>query len=135
MIDGPKVSVTHKHMDLLKAIRRLRQIVQTTTSAFHIYGHQDKHTPYHKLSRDVQLNVQMDSIAQHVLLDAFERDQFIKQPVFPQEGYQLWLNSHKVQSRFRIQLRRHIGMQNLRQYLYTKQLIAWNTSPSLTGMC
>ena len=34
-----------------------------------------------------------------------------------------------MKSRFRRRLGRHLGIINLRQYLYNKQLIAWNTFP------
>ena len=131
MIDDPKVSITHKHVDLLKAIRRLRQLTTTTISSFHIYGHQDAHTSYHNLSRAAQLNVQVDKMAQCKLIDAFDRNTFIPQPTFPQEGYQLWLNGRKIQCNVRANLRRYIGHRNLRQYLYNKGLIAWNTYPML----
>ena len=131
MMDDTKVSITHKHMDILKAIRRMRKTIETSTTSYHIYGHQDKHTPYHKLSREVQLNIQMDEIAQRILIETFENKGFVSQPVFPKEGYQLWLKSMKIHSHYRTHLRRHIGSKNLQQYLYDKQIVAWNIYPLL----
>ena len=131
MIDDPKVSITHKHMDLLKAIRRLRTVIRTTITSYHIYGHQDSHTSYNNLSREAQLNVQMDSNAKQRLVEAFECNTFVHQPSFPQEGYQLWLGGRKIQSHFRSKIRRHIGHHHLRKYLYDKGHISWHTYPLL----
>ena len=58
------VSSSVKHFDLVKAIRRLHHSLKTNVQCYHIYGHQDKHTPYHILPRDAQINIMVDEAAQ-----------------------------------------------------------------------
>ena len=126
MINDEKVQITNKHMDLVKAIRKMKMLLRTTVNIQHIYGHQDETISYSLLTREAQLNVQVDEQAQEALNDVCEEQKFVNQPVFQQEGYQLWVNNEKIHCNFRKELRRYIGKINLRQYLYEKKLIAWN---------
>ena len=108
MIDDEKVQIKNKHIDLVKAIRKMRKLLNTEISIIHIYGHQDKKTPYHMLTREAQLNVQVDKQAQDALDEAFENQRFVKQPVFVQEGFQLWLEEEKIHCDFRKELRTYM---------------------------
>ena len=83
-------------MDILKAIRRIQLLLNTKISIYHIYGHQDSTKSYNQLTREAQLNVQVNREAQYVLGEAFEQNKFVQQPIFPCEGYQLWLHGRKV---------------------------------------
>ena len=78
MINSIKVDIAHKHMDLLKSIWRIRKMIHTTTSIYHRYSHQYINTPFANLSRKAQLNVEMDEIAQHAFLQAYESTTFIQ---------------------------------------------------------
>ena len=124
-----KVSSNHKHMDIIKAIRRLKELLKTTIEVYHIYGHQDENKPFSELERDAQLNVIVDKKAKEALNYAYENQKFHKHPNLPQEGFQLWMEKKKIHSHFKQEMRKHIGKQNLRKYLYGKQLISWNTFP------
>ena len=87
MIDDEKVQITNKHMDLVKAIRKMMKLIKTKVDIQHIYGHQDETVPFSKLSREAQLNIQVDKQAQEALDKAYENQSFIKQPIFYQEGF------------------------------------------------
>ncbi len=56
-----------KHVDLVRAIRKIVAELPIEIEFVHVDGHQDKHTPYHRLDRMGQLNVQMDSEAKRYL--------------------------------------------------------------------
>ena len=84
------------HIDIIKAIRRLQLTLRTAISFFHIYGHQDKHTPYCRLSWEAQLNVQADTLAQQHLDWAFEHSTFVKNPHFAFEGWTISLGGAKM---------------------------------------
>ena len=72
------------------------------------------------MEREAQLNVIVDDKAKEALNFAYENQRFVKHPAFPQEGYQLWLEDKKIHSHFKQEIRKYIGKQNLRQYLYEK---------------
>ena len=112
----------------------MMKIIKTELNIQHIYGHQDETIPFCKLSREAQLNVQVDKQAQEALDKAYENQSFVKQPIFYQEGFQLWLNNEKIICNFRKELKRYIGKINLRQYLYEKKLVAMSVLQTNTRM-
>ena len=71
-----------KHFDLVQGIRRLRSTLTTSTAFYHLYGHQDKHTPFTLLPRDVQLNILADSKAQQAFDVAHETSSFRQNVIF-----------------------------------------------------
>ena len=50
-------SPKHKHSDILSALAGLLQLVIVKVLPSHVYGHQDKNTPYEQLDRHAQINV------------------------------------------------------------------------------
>ena len=114
-----------KHMDLVRAIRRTQNILTSTIEFFHVYGHQDNNTLFHLLSREAQLNVQVDATAQKHLEDCIIRNDFIRQPVFINEGWFVVIGGVKIQDSVSTHVQRWIDKRRLRQYLYDKGLISW----------
>ena len=100
-------------MDIIKAIRRLKAMLKTTIEIYHIYGHQDQNKPFSELEREAQLNVIVDNKAKEALNYAYENQRFYKHPVFPQEGYQLWMEGKKIHSHFKQEMRKHISKQTI----------------------
>ena len=131
MINDEKVPSTKMHMDILKAIRRLKVKLKTTVEVYHLYGHQDDKTEYSNLPRDAQLNVNVDIEAKAALQEAHCHNSFATNAVFPAEGWQVWAGDRKLQGRFRHELRYYLGKINLRKYLYHSHAISWNTFPLL----
>ena len=125
----PTVSSSVKHFDLVKAIRRLHYSLKTNIQCYHIYGHQDKKTPYHMLSRDAQLNVLVDEAAQDYFDKSHEHHSFIPNALFHHEGWVATIGGVKLQDNLLPHLRTWIGKKNLRRYLYEKDFIAWNVFP------
>ena len=112
--------------DLLRSIRRLQlMLTRTTVNFYHIHGHQDSHLPRHLLTLEAQLNIAVDATAQHYLDECIIQNSFIHQPLFPQEGWSVWLGGIKIQDSISYHIRDWIGRSNLREYLYTRGLIAW----------
>ena len=111
----------------MKAIRRIKIEIKTKIEIYHIYGHQDDNTDYALLPRDVQLNVDADAIAQNALEQAYYSQTLSNNSVYPKEGWHLWIENKKVNGRFQHNIRRHLGRQNLREYLYTRGEISWPT--------
>ena len=54
-------------MDVVKAIRRLKSNLRTYIKFYHLYGHQDTSQASHMLSREVQINVEVDPMAKEAL--------------------------------------------------------------------
>ena len=119
------VSPTTKHMDLVRAIRHTCGNLSTSVSFYHLYGHQDDTTPLHLLPRDVQLNVQVDAMAQQHLDMCILHNTCHRQPTFNNEHWHVIIGGIKLQDSVSYHLRRWIGKQNLRRYLYQRGLISW----------
>ena len=83
-------------MDLLKAVRRLKAALRTPIEVYHIYAHQDDNTAYALLPRDVQLNVEVDSIAQDSLDQAYSAQTLHHNSVYPKEGWTIWIQNIKL---------------------------------------
>ena len=96
-------------MDLLKAIRRIQVDIRTKISFYHIYGHQDKITPLSSLSREAQLNVYVDRLAQTHLDESYITSTFHHNPIFPKEGWFMTLGGVKIVDGHRKQVRNWIG--------------------------
>ena len=100
--------------------------LRTKVEVYHLYGHQDEVENYAHLPRDAQLNVQVNDSAQHALQWAYEHSQFVSNPSFSGEGWQLLVNGSKVYCHIRPAIRSHLGCHNLRQYLYDSSHLSWN---------
>ena len=85
-ISQPTVVVRSKHFNLVKAIRRLCISLTSSIKFYHLYGHQDKHTPEHLLPRYTQLNIIVDRTAQHEFGTAHEYSSFVANAIFLHEG-------------------------------------------------
>ena len=83
MINDEKVPSTTMHMDILKAIRRLKVKLKTKVEVYHLYGHQNDKTGYSNLPRDAQLNVNVDIDAKAALQEAHYHNSFTTNAVFP----------------------------------------------------
>ena len=98
---------------------------------YHIYGHQDRSTPWHLLSKDAQLNCMVDEMAQTALDAAYETDTFHQNPTFNYEGWSAAIGGVKLHDNHKMQLRDWVGKKRLREYLYQRQLIAWSIFPRI----
>ena len=119
------------HIDIIKAIRRLQLTLRTSISFFHIYGHQDTHTSYCRLSWEAQLNVQADALAQQHLEWAFEHSTFVKHPNFAFEGWTISLGGAKMVDSHKHHIHEWIGNHRLRQYLVERGY-SWATFSRLS---
>ena len=127
--DSTYVAPTSKHFDLVKAIRRLLQSLTTSVSFLHIYGHQDKNTPFLLLTREAQLNLIVDNSAQATFDHAHANNSFIPNTTFFHEGWTASIGGVKLQDNIPFHIRHWIGKKKLRRYLYKKDLIAWAIFP------
>ena len=62
-------SICIKHIDLIRAIRKLATSLPIKVTFTHIYGHQDNDNTYAQLDQPSQINVDMDSAAKQHLRD------------------------------------------------------------------
>ena len=127
--DTAYAAPTSKHFDIVKAIRRLLQSLTTKVTFQHVYGHQDKNTPFLLLPREAQLNVLVDDSAQAAFDYAYANNTFIPNPKFYHEGWIVSIGGVKLQDNIPFHIRQWIGKKKLRQYLYGKDLIAWTVFP------
>lgn len=58
-----KMNPSQKNADVISACLSLRDSINVSFKCKHIYGHQDRSTPYHLLSPAARLNITMDSDA------------------------------------------------------------------------
>ena len=126
-----RVGVTVKHMDIIKAIRRTQQRLRTKITFTHIYGHQDRNARYNELDRMAQLNVQVDAMAQDHFDICYINNAFKNNAIFPYEGWYVSLGTVKIMDKHKTYIREWIGKHRLREYLYKKGLISWNTFPHI----
>lgn len=126
-ISRPTVSQSSRHMDLVKAIRRLKASLTSSITFYHLYGHQDKSKSYFRLKRDAQLNVQVDFTAQTELDRAYENNTFTSNARFHYEGWTVHIGGIKLQDRLGPHIRDWIGRRKLRQYLFDKDMLGWTT--------
>ena len=77
-------------------------------SFYHIYGHQDKNTPSSLLSREAQLNIYVDHLAQPHLDESYTTSTFHHNPIFPKEGWFMTLGGAKIVDSHREQVRNWI---------------------------
>ena len=91
-----------------------------------------KHTPAHLLSRDIQLNILVDNIAQRKFDTAHEHSSFIPNAKFFHEGWFIEIGGVKLQDNLASHIRQWIGKKALRQYLYDKDLVAWTVFSHIT---
>ena len=128
---SPTTSFKSKHIDLIKAIRALRSSLHTNTDFYHLYGHQDKHTPFDALPRDAQLNIIVDAEAQKAFDHAHENLAFKPNPRFFHEGWAVEIGGIKLNDKIAFHIRQWIAKRKLRHYLYQKDLIVWDIFPHL----
>ena len=127
--DSTYIAPTSKYFDLVKAIRRLLQSLTTSVSFLHIYGHQDKNTPFLLLTREAQLNLIVDNSAQATFDHAHANNSFIPNTTFFHERWTASIGGVKLQDNIPFHIRHWIGKKKLRRYLYEKDLIAWTIFP------
>ena len=120
-----------KHLDLVKSIRCLCSSLDTSVEFYHLYGHQDNHTSYNLLPRDVQLNIMVDLQAKAAFDHAHEHSSFLPNVRFFHEGWVASIGGVKLQDRHASHIRQWISKRKLRHYLYQKDLIAWDIFPKL----
>ena len=113
----PTVAATAKHFDIVKAIRRLHHGLVTNVKCYHLYGHQDNHTPHHMLKRDAQLNVLVDEVAQDYFDSSYLNDSFLPNAQFHHEGWVVSIGGVKLQDSISSCIRDWIGKKKLRRYL------------------
>ena len=127
----PTIALKTKHFDLVKAIRSLRNSLTTNTTFYHLYGHQDKHTPFQNLTKDAQLNIKVDDMAQKAFDAAYEHSLFLPNVKFFHEGWTISIGGVKLQDSHAYHIRQWIAKRRLRHYFYQKDLIAWDVFPKL----
>jgi hypothetical protein len=82
----------------------------------HVYGHQDKVTPYHALPREAQLNVDADSFATNYLLHGTQS----VYSEFPQNPVNLYLNQGIVTRNHKRIIRKAALSPDIRDYMIKK---------------
>jgi len=122
-----RVKPSSKHMDLIKAIRHMQKELKTKVTFYHLYGHQDKTKDFDSLPRDAQLNVLVDHEAQLHLDNSYESQSFRPNMIFPCEGWHVFIGGIKITDNHAHHIRDWVGKYNLREYLYNKGLISWNS--------
>ena len=113
MINEEKLSCTKMHIDIMKAIRRLKAKLTTQVAVYHLYGHQDETSTYSALIRDAQLEIQVDLKAKAFLQHAHSHNTFNNNAVFSAEGWQVWAGDMKLQGKFKYEFHIFLGKINL----------------------
>ena len=128
-----KVNAHRKHMDLLKSIRRIKVLLKTNMRLHHVYGHQDDlRIDTRSLPRQAQLNIEMDQLAKYGLSTAYEHNSAHINFVFPTEAWTVSIGGVKLHDGFQYHLKNWIGQDRLRDYLFDKNILAWNVFPLIT---
>jgi hypothetical protein len=133
----------HKHYDIINSIKTSISQSPLHWTFMHIKGHQDDFTHFDHLSRPVQLNTIVDSIAKHSLSTMLQYQHWNRYypQHLPYEGIEVyWIDSQhmqvKVNSCLRKTLTTHIQTSRIRNYWIkkgkfspiTSKLIDWEAS-------
>jgi hypothetical protein len=119
--DWLKVNLKCKHVDLVRAIRRLKDALPIKVHFRHIAGHQDREFSMQQLSRMEQLNVIMDASAKSYLLRLIEQQPPLGPSSIEGEGWSCWINGKKLTSDPALPVRQHVFSKDLRKHLHEKK--------------
>ena len=132
MVSGilkPTVSASSKHVDLLRAIRRLVHQLKPKVEFYHIYGNHDNSKTLDDLPQEAQLNVIVGDMTQREFDHVREHSTFTPNISFHREGWVVKVGGVKLENNLLPNIRKWIAKRKLRRYLFEKDHIAWNTFP------
>ena len=109
---------------MIRAILEIKFLLITEVKFSHIYGSQDRTTLLHHLSKEAKLIIEVDHDAQNAFDSAFENGNFTANAKFYLEGWNMCVGGVKLQDSLHKYISNWVGKHKLRQYLYTKGLIA-----------
>ena len=119
--DELQVGLSTKHLDLVRAIRKLHTSLPIDVRFQDIEGHQDDDVEYEDLDRPAQLNVDMDRTAKAYLRKLFYQDEIISMPQeVHEEGWRCILHETKLTSHPAEPIRFHVAAVALRAHLNKK---------------
>jgi hypothetical protein len=119
--DWLKVNLKCKHVDLVRAIRRLKEALPIKVHFRHIAGHQDRKFSMQQLSRREQLNVIMDDSAKRYLIRLIEQQPPLGPSSIEGEGWSCWIKGKKLTSDPALPVRQHVFSNDLKTYLHNKK--------------
>jgi hypothetical protein len=142
--DWLKVNQSTKHVDLIRAIRRLKDSMSVKICFVHVDGHQDNTTAIQDLPRLAQLNVEMDLQAKARLrsLIAASASPLPKAPIY-YEGWRCVVDGIKITSDPAAIVRNSIFGKQLQASLQERDLLSsdafqdidWDAIDSALAQC
>lgn len=123
--DSTRVPYVHKNVDLLRAIRTLKERIPVKVVLRHVFGHQDDMKNYSELDRLSQLNVQMDTEAKRYLRHLI-RHNFgpTKHHSMEGEGWRCVIRGRKITANLTEPLRRGYYYQSTKDYLHGRGFLS-----------
>ena len=113
----PNISLQRKHVDLIRAIRRICASLPIDVQFFHLEGHQDDHKSVSLLDRPSQLNVMMDDTAK-TLVDRLAAQPYSAAPSSIRgEGWSCWVGDVKMTTDPTDEIKRAVHEQVMKTHL------------------
>ena len=96
-LDSTRVTYVHAHIDLIRAIRKLKSLIPVKLTIEHVTGHQDKTKNFGDLDRMSQLNVEVDNEAKRYLRHRIRHERCgFTQSSMEKEGWRCYVYGKKV---------------------------------------
>lgn len=137
------IDVTNKHYDMLMCIRSIRNHIKTPITFQYVEGHRDRTTPYSKLTRTEQLNVDCDTITKTVRSNTSTIYDLTSPLHLPCESISIWHHDRKIYTSFNHHLAQ-IGCTDIVQSYYCNkykwisiqfQQVNWTAIDKAMYMC
>lgn len=96
-LDSTRVTYVHAHIDLIRAIRKLKSILPVQLTIEHVKGHQDDNKNFGELDRMSQLNVEADTEAKRYLRHTIRHNRLDPaDSSMEKEGWRCYIYGQKV---------------------------------------
>jgi hypothetical protein len=118
--DWLKIPLARRHVDLIRAIRKLKANLPVQIRFRHVYSHQDDTTSFENLDRWAQLNAICDQTAKAALSQMIQQDAPPPPCDIAGEGWSCWIAGVKQTSSPAAAVRRWVFSQGLQNHLHDK---------------
>lgn len=120
-----RVAQRTKHVDLIRAVRRLVKDIPVKIKFEHVDGHQDRLQRFKELGVMAQLNVMMDTLAKRHLKALTDLDAYPEQNhTISWEGWECWVDDTKITSDPGPAIRKSIFGKELKAFLVERGRIS-----------
>jgi hypothetical protein len=118
-----KIPSGAKHADILRSLRRVHASLRGTLQYKHVYGHQDKHKTWDKMTLLERLNFKCDSLAKAAVSRGIlecPRHVSKARQLLPLETAAVFHDGHKISGECGGDIRFHIGLVEARKFYITQ---------------